>query len=553
MACVVLLTIQAGAEAQLLDLRTLDSASTSWTGYDAANFQPYWKGDTQYVSLPLWNGGDFPPPGGGGIQIGGGTGGDGSGGSGGSGSTIIIGYPPYSGWTPPAIPDIRKPEIFRRHIQSVEQIGDQRSLATHTTAEASGVVAAYGRTANDSAEFSHYARVVGGGWWGNVTIADGRAIAHLDATTGQMSFTASGKVGAEAGAQAQAGSYAMPPHSSAAGSATLVSQATFELKAVTQFDLSTALAQYGQMGLNVSISREGQTQPLVSWAAQEGQQVSQQVYGVLDAGRYTITVQGGAQAGAEAAAVAAPVVVIPDPIVSGEDSGDGALLNSGLVSLVGPVIPTPLSDPVSQFQSRAGEFDVRFGLNGLEYWYYTTTEDGSGRRLLADSPITIEVPEVKSGWVFIRGLAPSTVPAAQLIYSEDQLPADLLDTVERQRIVVVGPSQYEYPIGWLQYVDAYWTGEWSSVDRPLADVYGDELDPTGWYDFSRGRWINSPLDALRFDLPTGLNEATYLTQIQSLTVPEPTSLAVLMTMGGIVVGMSKRKRGGENGGSQRRS
>lgn len=372
-ACVVLLAIQAGAEAQLLDLRTLESTSTSWTGYDAANFQPHWEGDAQYVSPSLWGGGNIiglspsyfvgiPIGGGGGSYIGGGSSSD---------SVMLAGNYLYSNWTPPAIPGIRKPEIFRQHIQSVEQIGDQRTLTTYTTAEASGVVAAYGRTANDNAQFSHYAQVGSGnsGWgWlgGNTQIADGRAISHLDATTGQMSFAASGKVGAEATASAQTGSYARPPHSSAAGSAALVSHATFELKAVTQFDLSTTLAQYGQMGLSVSISRDGQTQPLASWTAQDGRQVSQRVYGVLDAGRYTITVEGGAQAGAEAVAEAPPVVVTPPQPVSTD--GDIELWSGGHVV-------APMSDPVSQFQSRAGEFDVQFGLNGLEYWYYTTAED----------------------------------------------------------------------------------------------------------------------------------------------------------------------------------
>lgn len=494
LACAFVLSLQAGASAQLLDLRTLNSSVADWSGYPGS-FDPDWIGDVDYIvhglvpQDPIYvSGFDF----GGTFPGGGGTG----------GLIITIGGPGVIGggsdsfipWSPPALPEIQKPELYLQHIQTVDYLDHQQSMVTSVHADSPDHTADYGDNTSVAGEqFNHFAQVI------NlvpnspaVVVADGRAIAQLDAAAEATGFTASGKVAAAAGAVATRGTPYTPAFANAEASSSVAGQATFELKTITSFDLSTTLAQVGQMNLSVSITREGDSAPLATWSAEQARQITQQTYGVLETGRYTVRVQAQAQAQVDASVFDRPGTI---------------------------------TEPVSQSSS----FDVDFKLHGLEHWYYTANPDGSGAQYHADSLISVLAPVVESGWVYVRGRIPNNVPADRVVDSPDDLPADLLDTVTYYDGAWLMLDNWADPAsGYLQYVDAYWTGQWASVDIPLSELY-DDLEATGWFDVNSGQWLDSPLDALRFTL-NDLDTATYLAQTTALiaNTPEPAAAVFLL-------------------------
>ncbi|QNN22885.1 hypothetical protein HED60_11605 [Planctomycetales bacterium ZRK34] len=489
LASAVMLLIQAGTQAQLLDLRTLESSTTGWTGY-GDNFEPDWDGHSDDITPPSWSN---PTNDSGGYLVWDGSSGGYSSGSGSFGAGFSMDYAGYHdyGWTPwspdPA-PDIQAPQIYRHRVQSVELLDQQQQVTTAMQAAGGSGYASHGSATTDldPVEFSQYAEITTS--FGDFIVAGGRSIAHLDSSANDTAFSAAGKVAASAGANAVKGFAYRPSHSTADASSSIARQATFELKTITQFDLSATLAKAGQMNLNLAIYQDGVDNPVAAWSAAEAQQITQKTYGVLDAGQYTIKLEASASAAASATSFTAY--------------------------------------PVTRTESTESGFSVDFKLNSLEYWYYTTTPDGSGQHLYADSIVSVLAPVVEAGWIFVQGAVPSGVSSDLVITSDTDLPDDLLDTV------TANPDHtgtYPGALGYLQYVDAYWTGEWASLDMPVSEAY-DDLEPTGWYDVIAGQWIDSPLDALRFPLDSGIDEATFLAQTAALvSTPEPAALMLLLT------------------------
>ncbi|MBI1368330.1 MAG: hypothetical protein GC162_06715 [Planctomycetes bacterium] len=450
-----MLITHAAASAQLLDLRTLSVEQSAWDGFDAG-FAPTWIGDTQTIFPSDWNGG------GGTANNPGGSGSD-------SGGFVVD----FTGGGP-SDPSIVKPKIYHQHIDSVLLIDQLQWSVASARAEAADHVADSINASADPGELSQFAQIVlGEGPAVNpylpsqYAVALSEAVAHLTASTTDSRFAASGKVGVYLSANAQSAGGAppagtppisddpsvtsqvkpfglpplldtlvLPPASSAHSSASVVSQAMFDLKTVTQFDLTTTIAKAGAMGLDVAIYQEGNADALMIWNSRDAKEIDLHTYGVLDAGRYLLRIEARADADAAADASALP--------------------------------SSPITQNVSDIAAQTGQFDVQFDLGALQYWYYTLAEDGSGPRLLPDSLITVQV----------------------------------------------------YDPSMNRYIDAQMT---------LADAYRD-LEPTGWFDVAGDQWIDSPLEALQFDLPTGITEAQFLAQTQrllSLTpVPEPTAALI---------------------------